>query len=453
MSSISFSGIATGIDTDTMISQLISVESTKITLLEETKSAYQTQISTVQDLNSKLQSMQSLVEDLSTIDGFLSYETTTSDSDYVTVSASGSANPGTYSIDVNKLATAERRYSSAFSAEDEAGLFGEGTLTITIDDGDDDTVDTAEIEIDSTDTLEDVVSKINSTSLSLSAGILYDGSSYYLQVSGKVTGDEHGISITEGGTLNLGINDTDANIVQNASDAEFEMDGFVISSDSNSVTSAIPGVTINLQEVTEVDEPVNITISPNTDAVVEKLQSFVDSYNEISTLIHDQFSFDGEAKSQSYLTGDSTLRSVQIQLSQMVSSIVDDLPGNIKSLSQIGIRTDTDGNLSIDTDDIRAAIADDPMGVAQLFSGTADHSVDGLADKFDTLIESFVNYSEGLLTSKISGLNSKIDMIDETIENQEDYLDSYEEKLRSQFTAMEITISSLNSMSSYLASV
>ena len=452
MSGITFSGVATGMDTSTMISQLVSLERVRITQLEEQKSNYNSQISIVQGLNSKLQALQKQAEGLSTVDKFLSYETETSDSDYVTLSASGNASPGSYSITVDSLATAERRYSSGISAKDETGLFGSGTLSITIDDGDDETTDTVDIDVTSEDTLETLVSKINSADVAVNAGIMYDGTNYYLQVSGKITGDTHAISITESGT-SLGINDAEADIVQTASNAQIQMDGFAISSDSNEITTAIPGVTLRLHDETPVDEPVNISISPNSEAIVNKIKGFVDAYNSVISLIHDEFKFTGEAKGAGRLTGDSTLRSVQMQLTQLASSAIDDLPGGIEALSQLGIKSDNSGSLVINESELSSLIADNAGGVAQLFAGTADHSVKGLADRMDDLIETFVDYSEGILNAKVNGMKTSISSLDKSIERQEEYVSKYEDKLRAQFTSMELMVSSLQSQSNFLMSI
>jgi flagellar hook-associated protein 2 len=217
------------------------------------------------------------------------------------------------------------------------------------------------------------------------------------------------------------------------------------------VTTAIPGVTLTLRDQTT--ESINVTISPNSEAIEKNIQGFLDAYNAVVSVIHSEFSFSGEAKDGGHLTGDSTLRSVQMQLAQMLTSTIDDLPGNIKALSQLGIKSGNDGTLSIDSDTLSEAISNDARSVAELFSGTSDHSVDGLGDKFDTLIESFVDYSEGILTAKVNGMKTSISSIDRSIERQEEYLDKYEEKLRAQFTAMEVTMSSLTSQNNFLMSV
>ena len=448
MSAISFSGISTGMDTATMITQLVNLERTGINQLQSQKQDYQSRISIVQNLNSKLQALQTTAQGLSTVEKFLSYETETSDSDFVTVSASGKATPGNYSILVDKLASAERRYSKGFTAKDEAGSAGEGTLTIQV--GTDDAVN---VDVTADDTLESIVAKINSADVNATAGILFDGTSYYLQISGKETGAENAISISESGaSLDMDLEDAVANIVQAADDASIRMDDFTITSASNEVTTAVPGVTLRLQDVTDPTTPVNISISPNSKAVTTKISEFVKAYNNVVSIIHNEFSFSGEAKDAGHLVGDSTLRSVQMQLSQIITSAIDELPGGITALSQLGIKSGSDGSLTLDETALGEAITNNAGGVAQLFAGTPDHTVAGLGDKLDTLIDSFVDYSNGILTAKINGMNSSITTIDRSIGRQEEYVSKYEDKLRSQFTAMEVMVSGLQSQSNFLSS-
>jgi flagellar hook-associated protein 2 len=141
-----------------------------------------------------------------------------------------------------------------------------------------------------------------------------------------------------------------------------------------------------------------------------------------------------------------------MQLGQLLSSSLDDLPGSLTALSQLGIKSQNDGTISIDTTALEEAIADDARGVAELFSGTSDHAIEGLGDKLDALIGTFVDYSEGILTAKINGMNSTVASIQKSIDRQEAYVDKFEEKLRAQFTSMEVTMSSLMSQSNFLAS-
>lgn len=448
MASISFSGISTGMDTATMITQLVGLERSGINTLETQKKNYQSQMSIVQNLNSKLQALQTKAKDFSTVDKFLAYETETSDSKFVTVSATGKATPGSYNIHVDRMATAERRYSKDFAAKDVAGVTGEGTLTIQV--GEDDAV---EISVTAADTLESIVSKINSANVKATAGLLFDGNSYFLQISGKETGLENAITISEsGGTLDMDLDDASANIVQTADNAQIRMDDFTISSASNEVTTAVPGVTLRLQGVTAEDEPVTVSISPNSEAVTTKIKEFVKSYNDVMSIIQNEFAFSGEAKGAGRLVGDSTLRSVQLQISRMTSSAIDDLPGGFQALSQLGIKSDNKGSLVVNETVLGDAITNNAGGVAQLFAGTPDHTVSGIGDKLNTLIESFVDYSNGVLTAKINGMKSSISSIDKSIIRQEEYVSKYEENLRAKFTAMELMVSGLQSQSNFLSS-
>ena len=314
MGAITFSGLTSGLDTGAMIDQLVRIEGTTKQQLEQRKRDYQSQISIVQNLNSKLQALQTKMQDLDTLDEFLAYDTTTSDDDYVSVLATGSASPGSYSVDVSWLAESERRYSKGFDSKDTAGVAGVGTLTIQV--GSDTAVP---IEIAATDTLEDIAATINSEDLAVTAGILFDGTSYYLQLSGTETGADNALTVTEsdepGDTLHMALDDDDPelNIQQTAKNAQILMDGFTISSASNEVTTAIPGVTLTLNDQTT--SSVNIAISPSSTAITDKIEGFVEAYNDVISIIHSEFEFAGEAKDQSRLAGDSTLRSIQMQLS------------------------------------------------------------------------------------------------------------------------------------------
>jgi flagellar hook-associated protein 2 len=355
--------------------------------------------------------------------------------------------PGSYKIEVEQLAQTERRYSKGFDDSDAAGVAGEGTLSIQVG-----TEDAVEVEVEATDTLQDIVAKINAADVGVSAGILFNGTQYFVQLSGVETGADNSLTVTEGGTLDMDLDDASANIVQDAQDAQIKMDGFTITSASNDVTTAISGVTLSLHAETATDETVDVSILSSMPDISEKVEGFIDAYNEVVSIIRSEFAYTGEAKSAGRLAGDSTLRNLQMQLSTMITSSLDDLTGDYTALSQIGIKSGTDGQLSLDKEIFAEALSEDAEGVSQIFSGTGDEGVQGIADKLDDLIEMFVDFSDGLLTAKVNGINATIKGIDKSIERQEEHLTKYEERLRAQFTSMEVMMNTLVSQGNFLAS-
>ncbi|MDJ0761583.1 MAG: flagellar filament capping protein FliD [Myxococcota bacterium] len=445
MSAITFSGLSSGIDSAQIIQQLVYLERAPIRNLQQSKSDYQSQKSIVQSINSKLQALQTKVQSMDTLPEFLSYTATSTDTDKFTATASGSANPGTYQIEIFQLAAAERTYSNAFASKDTADAAGNGTLTITIGSE----VDT--VEVLATDTLEDIVNKINASDAEVSASLLSTSAGYRIQVTGNDSGAANAITFEEeaSSTLNLGLDIVD-NQVQAAQDASLEIDDFAVTSADNAVDDAIQGVTLNLLE--ETTTALEVTVAPDTAAIKTKVSEFVDAYNEVMTLVQKEFDFTGEAKGQDRLAGDGTLRSLKQQLGTLISTEISGLTGSYSALSQIGLKTNTDGTLAIDDDDLESAIASDTVGVGQVFAGTSDHSVDGISDSMDTIVDSFVDFADGILTAKINGLNTRIDNISDSILRYEDRATKKEESLRLQFTNLEVMISQLTSQSNFLSS-
>src|SRR5262249_3787663 len=156
------------------------------------------------------------------------------------VSASGAAQPGAYDVNVTKLAKEQRTYSNAFSAN---ALNMSGNLDLAVGGT------SKQIAVTASDTLNTIADKINGAGLRVGASVFYDGTNYRLQVRGLDTGAAN--AVTFGGTGGigdqLGLN-VAANTKQSAQDAALTVDGFAITSKTNQVTGAIPGVTLALKE-------------------------------------------------------------------------------------------------------------------------------------------------------------------------------------------------------------
>lgn len=438
MPSIQFSGLASGLDTSSIIQALTDVERIPLQRLEAENRDLQSKISILDNLSSALSDLKNKANALGTTGDFLSYSGTISDEDVATVTASGDAIRGTYSLEVSQLAAAQRTYSDAI-ADKTAALSGvDETLSITIDG------ETTDINIAANSSLEDVVAAINTSGAKVSAGLMFDGANYRLQVVGNETGAANAITFAEGG---LGLNlSAPANTVQAAVDAAFKLDGFDVTSATNTVTDALPGVSLELTE-TNVGNPATIEIAPDSEEVKGKIQEFVDAYNEVFKIINAQI---GEGKGSETLNGDSSVRMVEQQLQGMISSVIPGLsgPNGDLALSQLGIKTTSTGELELDSGDLDEFLASDFRLAATFFAG--DGTNDGVAGILDDMVEAFTS-SSGLLTARKDGLNSQIDDNTDRIADQEAYLERFEESLRAQYTALEQTMSALQSQGQYLA--
>jgi flagellar hook-associated protein 2 len=451
MPSVTFSGLASGLDTSAIIDALVKASREPIRALERKKSDYDDKLGLYSQLNSRLSSLRSAAREIDSNDDFRSLAATSSDEAKVVATTTGAASVGAYALTVSSLAQAERSYAYTIDDKTATGTVGSGTLTIQV--GTDTSVDIAIDE--SVDSLESVAQKINSAGVEVSASIVFDGTSHRLLVMGTQTGAANAVTFAETGSLatKLGLSDAAAE-AQQAQDATVLMDGITFNSETNQLADVIPGVTIELKNTTEADQTVTLKVDLDAEAMEEKLDTFVNAYNSVASFLHQQFQFDGENPVTNTLLGDSAARGVQSRLQAIVASEVSALSGGYSALSRIGITTDADGTLSLDSASFRAALADDPAAVAELFAysdGDDDTDNDGIAVRLERAADQLIQTPDGVLAARKDGINESIRTIDDRIDTMERNLERYEETLRRQFTAMEQMMAAIQSQGNFLA--
>ncbi|TPV95513.1 MAG: hypothetical protein B7733_09680 [Myxococcales bacterium FL481] len=438
MPAVQFSGLASGLNTTEIIGAIMGAERIPVMRIENENRELRSQVKILDELTGALSNLSGKSEALGTLGDFLSYKGSITDSEKATVTAGGEAVPGTYSLNITQLAAAQRTYSTTFSDETASLTSSDTTLTISMN-GED-----TEVEVEAGTSLNDLVGLINGSGANVTAGLMYDGSDYRLQVVGNETGADNAITFDDGDmTLDL------SNTVQAAVDAQFDLDGIDITSATNTVTDALAGVALELKEVTTSEE--TIRIEPDPELVKTKVTEFVDAYNEVINIIRSQ---QGEGKGGDTLNGDSSLRTVEQQLQSLVTSPVNDLTdsnGDQLALGRLGIETQRDGTLLVSDTDLSSFLAEDFRLAATIFVGEPENEVDGLAAQLDDLIDGYTQSSDGLLSIRKDGINSRIDSNQDRIATQEAYLERFEANLRNQYTQLESTMSALQSQQQYLA--
>lgn len=433
----SFSGLASGLDTSSLIQSMVRLEQAPIRRLEAKKVDIDSMSRRIQSIRTRASDVMGKLGELDTAEKVLSSGVTTSNEDKLKVAATGGAALGTYQVTVGRLAQAERTYSDTFADKNATGLFGTGTLSVQVG-----TEAAVDITVEATDTLEGIASKINAADLNASASVIYDGTNYRLQVSGTDTGAENAISFTETGT-NFGLTDPANEIIQ-ARDAEFTIDGLAMTRPTNSVVGAIAGVTLDLEQTTEVGESIAITVDRDPDVLVGKLEAFVESYNSLVGAINSEFAFKGAAKTGDSLAGDSTLRNFQQVLSRnatdLISGIDEDQPAGFAAL---GITTTRQGTLEIDKTKLTEVLDDNPQALVRALTGDEDAGVTGLFERLNTSLEAYAGPEDGLLTARIDSYGEQKRDIDDRIDGMSSRIDKFEETLRAKFTAMEVLVGGL----------
>jgi flagellar hook-associated protein 2 len=289
------------------------------------------------------------------------------------------------------------------------------------------------ISIDSDDTLDDLAQKINEAGGEFTASVLNVGSGtrpFVLSVTSDVTGRD-GALLVDGANLGLNLR----TLVEARDAVVFLGDGDVaepllITSQSNTLDGALPGVSLDLLDAT--GEPVSVTITENLDDAIDALNGFVSSYNGVINGIDDLTSFDEETEQRGLLLGDPSINSVRDRLSRLINSSFNSA-SSLGRLTNVGLTFDSGGQLSFDENRFREAYAEDPAGVEALFAGDTN----GFAARFEEVIDGFVDSIDGSLVNRTDLLNSRRELIDRRVESLNELLGLKRARLQREFAVLE----------------
>ena len=438
-------GLISGLDTNSIIDQLVKIDRFPITKLQAKKSGFKSQISALGRVKSSINGLITAAKNLDTANEVLALKGTSTDTDAFTATALGSAAPGSYSIEISNLAVAAKKRSTAFSDSNTAAVQA-GTLTFAIKEA-----DPVEVTIAEGDTLQDVAFSINQTVEGVSATIIFDGTSSYLSLTNDETGHAVGsdpstaMKVTE---VYTGTTGTELGLteIQAATNAKLTIDGLSVESDTNKVTNAISGVTIKLLDTTSKTETLAVAADP--EQVSTNVKKLVTAYNDVLTVLAKETTITQGTNRNATLGSDPTLRSLRGTLSQLVTGAISSLSSNkYDSLASIGITTSSTGQLSVTSSKLEEALAANLTGVGLVF--TAD---DGIADTLVNALKPYVDL-DGILANREDGINRSVKAIDKRVESMELRLEKYRLQLVRQFSKMETALSTINQQQSSLAGI
>lgn len=435
---ISFGGIGSGMDTEGIVTALVGVERQGETPIQTKLTGTNSSISNLSSISSLLSKLKAASDALDTATEIGSYKATSSNAAIV-ASSNGLATTGKYSIQVTQLAKEARTYSNTISSVGTA-LNQSGTLKLGVGSG-----ATQDIAIAATDTIDDVIGKINSAGLRVTASSFYDGTAYRIQLRGMDTGAANNLSITETGTT-FGFGAT-PNTGQAAQDAQIKLDGFTVNSASNQVTGAIRGVTLAL--TAETTDAVTVGIDSDTSALKAKLGTLVDSYNAVISKIKDLAGNGTVPAKDPGLAGDSTLRSITSRLTSALQTVTASSSA-YKTLGSIGLAVDRTGKLALDSTKFDAAIAADSAGVTKLLAGTDAATSGGVMSIVSNAVDVFTKTGTGLIAGRTDALNAAAKRLQARIDAEEVRINRYADQLRKQFTAMDTSVAAWNAQGTYL---
>jgi flagellar hook-associated protein 2 len=431
-----------GIDTSALVSSLVSA----------TRQPKQTAITDRQTLNSsRISALASATSSLNTFADALtevlsgaSYTGTASSNDpsiaSVTLLSGGSPSGLPAQLTVEKLATA-RVYSSGSSTN---STIGAGTLTIVDKAG-----NRTPITLDSgASTISDLAKAINASDAGVTAQVVTDATGSRLVLKGA-TGEANDFTLegaAQGDPVAWGgLNFTGSPAAQNA---EITLDGVAYSYASNTIDDAIPYLRIDLNKASP-GATINLSMSQPTAGLSDLLKEFVDAYNTLMKALNTATATGADSSSAGVLNGVTGVRDMKRQLGAITSTQLAST-GTFKTLSDIGVSTNRDGTLSLDTVRLAAAMEADPQGVTNMVNPKVSTTGNpGLSTLMDTVRDNIVK-DDGPLKSAQTRYETEAKNFTKQLEDLDERMANYEAHLTTLYSAMETRLSALKATQSYL---
>lgn len=451
------------IDVPTLVSQLMALERRPIDQLNTKVTSYESKISSYGTLSGLVSSLKTAVQSLnsSSSSTLQAFKATPSDASILSATASSTAVAGTYSLNVSALAQAQNLVAAG-TASSTTAIGGAGPTTVTFDFGT--TTGTTftpngsgskSITIDSTNnSLQGIRDAINAANMGVTATIINDGSATpnRLTITSTATGASNSLKIT----TNVGTGGDAAidallaydpagakNLTQTiaAQNASFTVNGIAISSASNTVTSAIQGVSLTLNKTTTT--PVTLDVARDTDAINKAVAGFVDAYNALYSQLKSRSAYGDKKSPGGALAGDSALRIMQSQLHSIFNTPASG--GTLSSLSEIGVTSQPDGSLKLDSSKLNSKLTANYSDVTNLFA-----SATGFATRIESWATSVLLPGDGLIASRTSSLKNSIQSYNSQIDRLENRMAALQKQYTTTYSNLNVMLSNMNATSSYL---
>lgn len=463
---ISSVGIGSGLDVESIVTQMVDLERRSIKTLEAKAEFIEAKISVQGQISSLVSGLHDSLFDLTLDSTWKSAKASTSGSS-VSASMTGTAAVGSYNMNVTQLAQSQTSVSSKIGGDVKLGA---GTLTFTV--GHLSPQAKTPIVLDGTESLEQVAKKINDAAVGVSASVIKDANGkQQLVLTAKDTGVEGEFSLSIAATdpaSQLGlwqsgsqatpgdateaINGEGFFRAQAGQNAKMTLNGVELESSTNTFASALTGVSLSVNSVG--GSLLNVT--QDTATIKEKIQKFVDAYNSLNELLTASTKYTEDTKSAGVFQGDSSIVSMQNAFRMMTQTVVSNATGAFNRLADIGIEianptsAKVSGALVLNTSKLDKALTDlDSM--KSLFTAKADSSGQGagIAVTFRKFTSGLMDL-EGALKTKDSSLEKELKRNGDEQEKVENRASALEARLRAQYTALDVKMASLNSLSSYV---
>ena len=470
MAGLSSPGIGSGLDVNSIVTQLVAIERQPIAVLQTSANKLQTQLSAMGKLQSLTSALRDAATPLLSADSYAQTAVVSADANSVSATSTTKAAPGSYAVSVLSLSAGQTLVSTAGQFASPAAFVGTGSLTLSLGtwatdlttftpkSGSSDVVINI---IAGEDSLASVRDKINAANAGVTASVITDTSGSRLSLQSAANGAENGFRLTVAdddltntdatGLSRLSYNPAVAPAqmtrTQSAANSSATINGIAVSSVNDTMVDVISGMTIKLSKLTTA--PVTLTVTRNTDSIKQLLARFASAYNDLNKYLGEQTKYDPATKTGALFQGDSTVVGIQNQLRGLVGQSSTASPFFAR-LSDLGLQIQKDGTLQVVTAKIDEALKN-LSGVT-----TALSNADALEPAKSGFIRRMAAWADGMLDPKgaLPGRSKTIQTRLTANQKDQDRLASHvadtEKRLRAQYSALDASMAKYSSLSSYV---
>ena len=438
-----------------LVAALVRADSGSYNTVQNNISTEQSQVSALGRVSSALNQLQTAANALSNGQFLQQYSTSSSSPSVATATTSQLVTPGNYALNVTALAQAQSLVSQPQTSATSAVSGLSGTFYIAVGSGTPQAVNLGSSDV----SLTQAEDAINALGIGVTASVVQSGNNQYKFVlASNSTGTDNGFTLSSdsAGTSSLteipGLSaSTTTGESQAAANAAMSVNGIQVTSDSNTVSNVVNGVTFNVASIGLT----NVNVSTNTSAIDQNVRSYVTAYNNVQSLITNLSAPGSNGQNQGILANSPALFTLQqnlysVQTTPASSASLGNSP-SYQYLAQIGLSLQSDGTLGFNQTTFNAALATAPTNVAAMFSNT---NLDGVANKLNSNINNWLSPT-GLITSESTSLNAEIQdnqnyatTLQKQLQNESDSLTAEYSALNASLAQMQSEMSSLLMLSS-----
>jgi flagellar hook-associated protein 2 len=468
--SISSPGIGSGLDVKSIVAQLVALEKQPIAQLQTKGSALQTKLSAYGQIKSSLGSLDDASTALMDSTTWNARTFASNNATAITGSATSSALASSFSVQITALAQVQSLKSNPVTTG--VALGSEGRLDIQVGEwtgnsfaGGSNSI--VSVAITSTDALSDIATKINNAGGGVSAVVVTSAGLDRLLIRGSTTGaaagfqvrtyDATSAEITDGttgvGKFAYAYNSSGASPgffgmtqTQAAQNSAITIDGIAVSSATNTVSDAVPGVTLNLLSTTAT--AAQVTVGLDKEVIKTKLEAFRTAYNNIRLKLAEYVKYDPGSKTSGPLQGDSTAVGLQSMLRDLAAA-TGPTGNTIGRMSNLGLEMQRDGTLVSNATKLDAALQnpDNVQNFLSFSSGTS--STDGIARRLRDFSRG-ANSVDGNVAGRNTALQAAISRNAKEIDSMTARVARTEASLYKQYARLDANLGTLSSLGSFV---